>query len=725
MPSRQHEKPPALADGGGGIFLRVAEALPGEVGDGVARLDPRAFMALGIAPGEIVAIAGRRTTLVRTALDPGGEGRGLIRLDGLLRDNARTGLDARVALGRATVQAARAVELTPTQDGEYGQADVAVVRRELADRPVSEDDHVRVAGLARGPMRFRVQRVDPGTTGLVTAHTSIRIGFAPSVGQESEPLRYEAIGGLQDQLRRVRELVELPIKYPALFARLGIEPPRGILLHGPPGTGKTLIGRAVAAEVDAHFVLVNGPEIVHKHYGESEARLREIFEEAQQQAPSIIFLDEIDAIAPKRSDVAGDMERRIVAQLLTLMDGLVSRGHVVVIGATNMPDLLDPALRRPGRFDREIAVGVPNLQGRQHILRIHARDMPLADDVDLDRLAEALQGFVGADIEVLCKEAGMLALHEVLEHAGLEVANPAELADRAQVHLRHFLGALPTIEPTATREILVERAKASWADVGGLTEVREFLDMAVVLPRRSPELFGEVGLRPPKGIVLSGAPGTGKSLVAHAIAHQTDMRLLIADAAMVHSKWLGESEKILRQVFVKARQAAPCVLLFDQLDALVPARVRAEGAGGSSDRLLGQLMSELDNLDQLSGVLVLATTNRPDLIDPALLSPGRLEYVVEFPMPDLRDRQSILGIHAARLPLAPDVDLDGLAVESEGLTGGDLAQVCQRAAMSEFRALSRTAGSSRDTLSRLRIPQAQFRAALEVVKARTNHTRHP
>jgi transitional endoplasmic reticulum ATPase len=699
----------------GAIYLRVAEALPEDVDRGVARIDPRALDVLGLASGDVVSITGRRTTLARVG-DAGPDARGVIRLDGQLRDNVRAAVDGRVAVCGVEASVARYVELTPTGGDAANSLDTPKMRAALLGRALMVDDELDVPALCR----VRVQRVEPHGWGVVTQTTRLELGFGPSsidVGAaESQGvphgrLRYEDLGGLQDELRRVRELVELPLKYPSLFGRLGVEPPRGVLLHGPPGTGKTLIARAVASEVSAHFVLLNGPEIINKWYGESEARLRDIFDEAQRKAPSIIFIDEIDAVAPKRANVAGDMEKRVVAQLLTLMDGLVGRGQVVVIGATNMPDLVDPALRRPGRFDREIAVPVPNRASRVEILRIHSRPMPLDDDVDLERLADATHGYVGADLAVLCKEAGMLALHDVLEEASFEIADANALAADAHVRMRHFLSALRGIEPTAIREIFVEKPNVCWADVGGLREVREFLDAAVVLPRRRPELFRRAGIRPPTGIVLSGPSGTGKSLVARALAHDSGLSFLSVDPAMLFSKWLGESEKMLHQVFVKARQAAPCLILFDQLDALATARGQGP-AGAAPDRVLGQLVAELDMLDELSDVVVLAATNRLDLVDPALLSAGRLGYVLDVPLPDEADRRAILEIHAGRLARAEDVDLDALARQSQGLSGAELAAVCQHAALTELRALPPHA------LADLRVAHARFAEALEAVKHR-------
>lgn len=666
------------------VFARVMESLPDDVGRGLARMGTLAFQALGVQSGDLVALVGRRTTVVRVELDPSGERRPIIRLDGLLRDNAQVGLDDRVLVRPAAATKATTVQLAPPEPGSYDEDDLALIGRDLEKRVVSAGDRVRVITLARGEVVFRVVAVEPDSPGIATHQTFIRIHTVSTPKPKTFQIRYEDIGGLEDELRRVRELVELPMKYPALFARLRIEPPKGVLLYGPPGTGKTLIARAVASEVEAEFLHVNGPEIMQKFYGESEARLREIFDEAQRKAPSIIFLDEIDALAPKRVDVAGEVEKRVVAQLLALMDGLVGRGQVVVIGATNLPEMVDPALRRPGRFDREIPINVPSRPGRLQILRIHTRGMPLGDDVELDRLAEVTHGFVGADLQVLSKEAGMLALHELLDEAGFDVADPGLLAAAARIQMRHFLTALRGIEPTATREFFVEKPNVTWKQVGGLREVRDFLQSAVELPRKHPELFQQAGIRPPKGILFSGTTGTGKTLVARALAASSGLSFITADAAAIFSKWVGESEKTVRQVFLKAKQAAPCLLFFDEIDALAPHR--GGQTGGATDRIIGQFLYELDGLDELSEVVVLGATNRMDLIDPALLSPGRFGYILEFPKPDEAERRAILAIHTADMPVADDVDLDELARITDGFSGSDLAGLCQRAAMEEIRA---------------------------------------
>jgi transitional endoplasmic reticulum ATPase len=664
------------------VYLRVAEAFPFDIHRGIARLDQASFDALGLKPGDLVHLTGKRRTTVRVERSPEGvPGRHVIRLDGTLRDNAQVSIDERIKVRVGGASDAHSITLSAPDASALSDEEILATRMYLAGRVVTPGDKVTVTALARGDRSFQIVESEPAGPVIVRLETIIRTRVPPASRSKVGPsnVRYEDIGGLDRELSRVRELIELPMKYPQLFSRMRIEPPRGVLLYGPPGTGKTLIARAVATEVQATFIHVNGPEIMQKYVGESEGRLREVFEQATREAPAIVFLDEIDAIAPKRANVVGDVEKRVVAQLLTLMDGLVSRGQVTVIAATNMPDL-----RRPGRFDREIAVNAPSPVGRLQILRIHSRGFPMADDVDLERLAEITHGFVGADLEVLCKEAGMLALRELLDQAGMETVDLEEMAESARIHTRHFYEALKAIEPTATREVLVEKPNVPWADVGGLDEVRELLEGAIELPRQRPDLFKAAGIHPPRGVLLTGPSGTGKSLVARAIATSTGLSLITADAATLLSKWLGESEKTVHQVFQRARQAAPCLLFFDDLDAIAPVR-GGDMTGGAVDRVVSQLLTELDTLDELSEVTVLGATNRADLVDPALLSPRRFAYVVELPMPDEAARREILEAQTRKMPLAHDVDLELLAARSEGMTGADLASVCQRAALNEIR----------------------------------------
>ncbi len=693
------------------ISIRVAEALEEDIDQGVVRLNLTDLDYLGMIPGAVVAIKGKHTTVAKVFPTPvEAAGRRVIRMDGTIRDNAGVGLDDWVTVEGVAAAAAREVSLVPFDSGRYGPEDVRRLREALAGLAVLTKDKVKVGIFSARGTFFRVTGTDPEGPVVLIGSTDVRVQATSVAREKLSHVRYEDIGGLEEAVLRVRELVELPMKYQEVLAELGIEAPKGILLYGPPGTGKTLIARVVASEVDAHFIRVDGPEIIHRFYGESEARLREIFDEAQRKAPSIIFLDELDAIAPKRSEVTGEVEKRVVAQLLALMDGLAPRGQVVVIGATNLPEVLDPALRRPGRFDREIAIPVPNRTARHKILQIHTRGMPLAEDVDLERLAETTHGFVGADLQALAKEAGMCALHEILEKADADTASPSELAHRGRVHMRHFVVALKGIEPTATREFFAERPNAHWEDIGGLGKQRSILESLVQLPREHPELFQQVGIYPPKGVLFSGPPGTGKTLLAKALATETGLSFITVDAAAIFSKWLGESEKVIRQVFKKARQAAPCLLLFDELDAIVPRR----GGGvytGNTDRIVNQFLSEMDNFDEFTEVMVLGATNRLDLIDPALLSPGRFGLVLDFPLPDESEREQIFRVHTKRLPLAPDIDFAELARRSEGLSGADITAVCRQAALEQIRTF--IADKEHHRVSALLIMQRDLLAALE------------
>jgi transitional endoplasmic reticulum ATPase len=698
------------------ISIRVAEALEEDIDHGVVRLNQADLDYLGVIPGTVVAINGKSTTVAKvlpTSIEA--EGRRVIRIDGTLRDNAGAGLDDWVMVEGVTAAAAREVLLAPLVPGLYGPEDVRRLREALVGLAVITKDKVKVGIFAARGTFFRVTGTEPEGPVVIIGSTDVRIQPTPTSGlltarESLFHVRYEDIGGLEEAVLRVRELVELPMKYQEVLAELRIEAPKGILLYGPPGTGKTLIARAVASEVDAHFIRVDGPEIIHRFYGESEARLREIFDEAQRKAPSIIFLDELDAIGLKRAEVTGEVEKRVVAQLLALMDGLSPRGQVVVIGATNLPEVLDPALRRPGRFDREIAIPVPNRTARHKILQIHTRGMPLAEDVDLARLAETTHGFVGADLQALAKEAGMRALHELLDKADTNVANSSELARRGRVHMHHFVAALKDIEPTATREFFAERPNVHWENIGGLAKQRTILESLVQLPHEYPELFQQAGIRPPKGVLFSGPPGTGKTLLAKALATETGLSFITVDAATIFSKWLGESEKVIRQVFKKARQAAPCLLLFDELDAIVPRR----GGGaytGNTDRIVNQFLSEMDSFDEFTEILVLGATNRLDLVDPALLNPGRFGLVLDFLLPDEPAREQIFRVHTKHMPLAPDIDFVELARNSEGLSGADITAVCQQAALEQIRTL--IADNERSKQITLCITQHDLLAALD------------
>jgi len=673
------------------VTLRVIEGNPEDTGRGIVHLDPVAFQYLQLHPGDVVRITNKKSTVARAVpLPPELVGTGLIQADGIVRGNAGVGIDEKVRVARVQTRPALSLVLAPvdTTRSFQRQEDLKLLAQSLVGLAVTAGDVVRVTPYGSRGQLFTVAGTAPAQSPvLVTKDTEVQILHADSTHEGSFHVTYEDIGGLDREVQRVREMVELPLKRPDLFARLGVEAPKGVLIYGPPGCGKTLIARAVATETQAHFIHVNGPEIIHKYYGESEARLREIFEEASRHAPSIIFLDEIDAIAPRRSVVVGDVEKRVVAQLLALMDGLVSRGEVVVIGATNVPEMVDPALRRPGRFDREMEIGVPNQKARLAILKIHSRGMPLAPDVDLEQLARITHGFVGADLEILCKEAGMNALRRILPDLN-DGRTPSSngAAREIQVTLADFRQAMKEVEPTARRELFAEKPAATWDQVGGLDRIKDLLRAAVQSPLQHPELSRHLGAPQPRGILLVGPSGTGKTLVANALAGEADVPFITIDRTLLLSKWVGESEKALREVFRKAKQSSPCILFFDDLDALAPIR-GAAGVDQASERLVSQLLNEMDALDDELGVVVLAATNRPDLVDPALLRPGRFDLRVEFPMPNREARLDILRVHTRGRPLSPDVDLSQLADRTEGLSGSHIHTLCRRAAalaMAEF-----------------------------------------
>jgi len=568
--------------------------------------------------------------------------------------------------------------------GERGRRYLGRLLEGLA---VAPGDRLRVTLLGSRHQEFSVVDASPRGPVIVGPSTTIKVKGERAASKEKTGVTYEDIGGLQKEIQRIREMIELPLKYPELFERLGIDAPKGVLLYGPPGCGKTLIARAVANETDAYFLHVTGPEVIHKFYGESEAHLRALFDKGRENAPAIIFLDEIDAIASKREEVRGDqqVERRVVAQLLALMDGLQERGQVIVIGATNIPQVLDPALRRPGRFDREIAISIPDRKGRLEILDIHTRGMPLASDVDLERLAEITHGFVGADLEALCREAAMAVLRKMMPQLQWDADFiPYELLSRLEVTMDDFLEALKEVEPSAIREVFTEIPDVQWGDVGGLEEAKRALTETTEWPLRYPELFQHAATRPPKGILLTGAPGTGKTLLARAVASETQVNFISVKGPALLSKWVGESERGIREVFKKAKQASPCIIFFDEIDALAPIR-GASADSHVSERVVSQLLTELDGIEELKGVVVLAATNRPDIVDPALLRPGRFDLRIELPVPDERQRLEIFQIHTKGKPLAADVDLAALAARCQGMVGADIEALCRRASMLAIR----------------------------------------
>ena len=666
------------------LELKIAEALADDVGKGWARLDPEDIKALNAVLGDLIEIQGARKTVARiTGTFPEFCGKKMVQIDGITRSNAEANVGEAVRLKKIPRKTAVTILVTPLDLTQVipEESELEQFARVLQGLPVMVGDKINIPFLGGKERLFKVEATSPSGGVIINQKTRFLLKKPDFSMEAPSHVSYEDVGGLGDELRLVREMVELPLRYAEAFERLGIEAPKGVLLYGPPGTGKTLIARAIASETKLHFIRVNGPEIIHKFYGESEARLREIFEEATRKAPSVIFVDEIDAIAPKRAEVLGDVEKRVVAQLLALMDGMVSRGHVIVIGATNIPEMIDPALRRPGRFDREIVLPVPNVEGRREILRIHSRHMPLAPDVELDRLAQITHGFVGADLEVLCKEAGMVALRRYLSlegenHLDAILTTPEKL----QICMQDFLTALREIEPTATREFYTERSTVKWHHIGGLGKIKESLISVVDWPTRYPELFAAGKVFPPKGILFSGPSGTGKTLMAKALAGETGLNFISISGPILFSKWLGESEKALHQIFKKAKQSAPCILFFDEIDALVPPRNLASD-GGAAERVASQLFNELDNLSDHSQVIVLGATNREDRLDPALMRAGRLEYILPFPLPDERDRVEIFQVNTQERPLGKDVDLRALAKMTEGMVGSQIAYVCRTAAM--------------------------------------------
>lgn len=666
------------------LARKVAEAARKDVGRGYVRMDPDDLKTLGAQLGDVVQVVGPRTTVGKAMpAFPGDRGKGRVHVDGVLRANAGVSVGDSVTLGRIDGVPAQSVTVAAV-GVQPAKRDLPYIGRLLDGLPVVRGDRIRAQLFGSRDAEFVVRATQPAGAVVIAPNTRLVVERAPATevegGGPSRRPTYEDIGGLGDQLGRIREMIELPLRHPEVFARLGVDAPKGVLLHGPPGTGKTLIARTIAAEAEATFFAISGPEIIHKHYGESEAQLRALFEQARKTSPSIVFLDEVDAIAPSRDKVQGEVEKRVVATLLTLMDGLSGRDNVIVIAATNLPNKLDPALRRPGRFDREIAIPVPDRAGRLQILEIHSRGMPLASDVHIGHLADITHGYVGADLQALCREAAMACLRTVL--AGLDLdreAFPTERLLDLEVGMDHFQQALRETEPSAVREVFVDVPNVRWEDIGGLGEVKRELVQAVQWPLDHPELFAAAGVRPPKGILLHGPPGCGKTLLAKAVASQTHVNFLSVKGPELLSRWVGDSEKALREVFRKARQAAPCIVFFDEVDGLVPRR--GTGADtGVGDRMLSQFLAEMDGVEELQGVLVLGATNRLDRLDPAALRPGRFDAVIAIPPPDAEALRGILEVHLRDRPLAPGVDRDRLVTAAAGLSGAELSGAVQQAA---------------------------------------------
>ena len=790
------------------IKLRVAEALKRDVGRGIVRFDRRYQRKLGVEPGDIVELRGERTTAAIVAnAHPDDRGLDIIRMDGYIRRNAGVSIGDYVTVRRVEVKEAKKVVLAPAQRGVLIQIPGDMIKQNLLGRPVAKGDVIVASGreefytaspfdeffrgffetlpLAFGELKFIVVNTNPKGIVQITYNTEIEVlPQAVEVREEKVPeVTYEDIGGLKDAIQKIREMVELPLKHPELFERLGIEPPKGVLLYGPPGTGKTLLAKAVANETNAHFIAINGPEIMSKFYGESEERLREVFKEAEENAPSIIFIDEIDAIAPKREEVTGEVEKRVVSQLLTLMDGLKKRGKVIVIAATNRPDAIDPALRRPGRFDREIEVGVPDKQGRKEILQIHTRGMPLEPDYDkqsvlkvlkgllkeerfdkekleeiikkvekardedeikdilksdgeiyrevktklidkmLDELAEKTHGFVGADLAALAREAAMVVLRRLIQEGKInpeEEKIAPEVLQELKVTKKDFYEALKMVEPSALREVMLEVPNVHWEDIGGLENVKQALREAVEWPLKYPKAFQRLGITPPKGILLYGPPGTGKTMLAKAVATESEANFIGIRGPEVLSKWVGESEKRIREIFRKARQAAPTVVFIDEIDAIAPRR--GTDVNRVTDRLINQLLTEMDGLEENSGVVVIAATNRPDILDPALLRPGRFDRLILVPAPDEKARYEILKVHTRRMPLAEDVNLKELAKRLEGYTGADIAALVREAAMNALRRIvAKTSRElieeqSEEFLEKLKVSRKDFEDAMKKIR---------
>jgi len=669
------------------LKLKIAEALSKDVGRGIARMGPEDLERLQLAVGDLVEIVGKRATVCK-AMPAHKELRGQsrIQVDGLVRENAGAGLDEFVKVRKTACRPAELVVLDPA-NVRPSERDLNYIGSLLDGLPVQEGDRIRAALFGSRWADFKVGATTPKGAVLINPTTRLVIGNPQQAAESaSRSTSYEDIGGLRPQLQRIREMIELPLRYPEVFEQLGIDAPKGVLLHGPPGCGKTLIARAIAHETEANFYSISGPEIIHKFYGESEAHLRKIFEEAARKGPSIIFLDEIDAIAPRRENTVGEVEKRVVAQLLALMDGLAKRQQLIVIAATNLPNLLDPALRRPGRFDREIAIPIPDRTGREEILSVHSRGMPLSTDVDMRHMAAITHGFVGADLEALCREAAMICLRRIMPDIDFALARiPYEQLTKLEVGKEDFIDALREVEPSATREVFVEVPDVHWEDVGGLDQVKQRLIEAVEWPLQHAELFAEAGIRPPKGILLTGPPGCGKTMLAKAIANESQVNFISVKGPALLSKYIGESERGVRDMFRKAKQAAPCIIFFDEVDALVPARGAGGGDSHVADRVLSQFLTELDGVEELKGVLMLGATNRQDMLDPAILRPGRFDQIVEIPLPDEQGRRQIFEVHLRHKPLAPGIDIGKLAAATEEFSGAEIQGVCVAAALSAVR----------------------------------------
>jgi len=706
------------------VQLKVMEALQDDAYKGIARIDYEIMKSLGLKRGDVIIVKGNRETVaIADRAYPADVGEGIIRIDGIIRRNSKSGIGDVVSISKAEMKEAKKVMIAPAQKNIMVQGDPENLKRGLLGRAVAKGDLVVLGGVQRrrdlmadefgdlndifgdflggmgfggnlggslSQIKFLVVSSSPGQPVIITENTEVTLNpKAVEMTDEKIPeMNYEDIGGLKEEIKKIREMVEIPLKHPEIFDKLGIQPPKGVLLHGTPGTGKTLLAKAVANESDANFILLNGPEIMSKYYGESEKKIRDIFEEAEKTSPTIIFIDEIDAIAPKREETMGEVERRVVSQILTMMDGMKSRGKVIVIGATNRVNSLDPALRRPGRFDREIAINVPDKEGRLAILKIHTRGMPLSKDVKLDEIASVTHGFVGADLEALAKESAMNVLRKYLPEMKLDKEEqiPVGILEKLIVKQSDFMSALRVVRPSAMREVLVETPNVSWDDVGGLDDLKRELREAVEWPMKYASSYERMGIRPSRGILLYGPPGTGKTLLAKAVAKESGANFIQVKGPSLLSMWVGKSEEGTRKIFERARQVSPCVIFFDEIDALAGKRGLSD-AGGSkvTERVLNQLLAEMDGLEDLKDVLVVAATNRPDMLDPALLRPGRFDKILLVNSPETKGRLNILNIHTEKMPLAKDVDVNDLAKKTEGYTGADIESLAREAALLALR----------------------------------------
>ena len=720
------------------IELTVAEAVQDDVNKGIVRIDSNFMREVDVRPGDIVEISGQRSTVaIVDRAYPGDIGLNIIRMDGLVRRNSKSSIGELVKVKKAEVKEAKEVTIAPARSGIVIRGSPNVFKQGLLGRAVLKGDVVSLGGtrsrrtamssspffddvfsmldenlmtLGFGDLKFIVVSTNPAKEAVIITDNT-KVIFNPDAKEVKEEMlpevSYEDIGGLSEEIKKIREMVELPLKHPEVFERLGVEPPKGVLLHGPPGTGKTLLAKAVANETKSHFISINGPEIMSKFYGQSEENLRKKFEEAEKNAPSIIFIDEIDAIAAKREETRGEVEKRVVAQMLALMDGLQSRGRVVVIAATNVPNILDPALRRPGRFDRELEIGVPRYEGRLNILKIHTRNMPLDTDVKLEELAKVTHGFVGADVASLAKEAAMVVLRRVLPDLKYDEDEeiPTEVLEKLKITKDDFKEALKFVRPSAMREVLVEVPNVKWDSVGGMEDVKQELREAVEWPLNHPEVFKRLGVNPPKGILLYGPPGTGKTLLAKAVATESESNFILVNGPSLLSKWVGESEKAVRKIFEKARQTSPAIIFFDEMDALAPRRGMTSDSN-VTERVVNQLLSEIDGVQGLHDIVILGATNRPDIIDTALMRPGRFDRIILAPVPDEQTRKKVFEVHLAGMPVAEDVNSTLLAARSEGYVGADIEAVCREAAIFALR---------RDMKAE-KVRLEDFEAALEKVK---------